>query len=158
MVFIDTNVWVYALSGQDNAKRGIAIDLIAKSFLNEAICVSSQVLKEFANFAFKKTEKTAAQINAMLSKIASYGFVADTTELVFAGVTGKEEWQVGFYDALIVAAANKAGCSVLYTEDLNDGQVYGNVLAVNPFRAPLRASRGSMPDLNINLDLLRTRP
>ena len=137
MVFIDTNVWVYALSGQDNAKRGIAIDLIAKSFRNDAICVSSQVLKEFANFAFKKTEKTAAQINAMLSKIA------DTTELVFAGVTGKEEWQVGFYDALIIAAANKAGCSLLYTEDLNDGQVYGDVLAVNPFRAPLRPKPSS---------------
>ena len=135
MVFIDTNVWVYALSGQDNVKRRIAIDLIAKSFRNDAICVSSQVLKEFANFAFKKTKKSAAQINEMLSRIASYGFVAETKELVLASVTGKEEWQVGFYDALIIEAANKAGCSILYTEDLNDGQVYGDVLVVNPFRA-----------------------
>ena len=138
MVFIDTNVWVYALSGQDNVKRRIAIDLIAKSFRNDAICVSSQVLKEFANFAFKKTKKSAAQINEMLSRIASYGFVAETKELVLASVTEKEEWQVGFYDALIIEAANKAGCSILYTEDLNDGQVYGDVLVVNPFRANSR--------------------
>ncbi len=134
MVFIDTNVWVYALSEQDHAKKAVAIDLIAKSYRDDVICVSSQVLKEFANFAFKKSAKTAAQINAMLSKMASYGYVSDTKDLIFSGVTGKEEWQVGFYDALIIAAANKAGCSTIYTEDLNDGQKYGNVKAVNPFK------------------------
>ena len=134
MVFIDTNVWVYALSEQDHAKKAVAIDLIAKSYRDDVICVSSQVLKEFPNFAFKKSAKTAAQINAMLSKMASYGYVSDTKDLIFSGVTGKEEWQVGFYDALIIAAANKAGCSTIYTEDLNDGQKYGNVTAVNPFK------------------------
>ena len=51
-----------------------------------------------------------------------------------SGVIGKEAWQVGFYDALIIAAANKAGCSVIFTEDLNDGQKYGNVVVENPFR------------------------
>ena len=51
MVFIDTNVWVYALSGQDHAKREIAIELIARTYRDDMICVSSQVLKEFANFA-----------------------------------------------------------------------------------------------------------
>ena len=134
MVFIDTNVWVYALSEQDHEKKAVAIDLITKSYRDDVICVSSQVLKEFANFAFKKSAKTAAQINAMLSKMASYGYVSDTKDLIFSGVTGKEEWQVGFYDALILAAANKAGCSIIYTEDLNDGQKYGNVTAVNPFK------------------------
>lgn len=133
MVFIDTNVWVYALSGQDHAKRDVAIDLIARSFRDDMICVSSQVLKEFANFAFKKTRKSAAQINAILDKIGSYAFVADTRELVSDAVTGKEKWQVGFYDAMLLAAANKAGCAVVYTEDLNDGQRYDGVVARNPF-------------------------
>lgn len=133
MVFIDTNVWVYALSGQDHAKRRTAIDLISRSYRDDTICVSSQVLKEFANFAFKKTRKTADQINAMLEKIGEHAFVADTKQLVMDAVAGKEKWQVGFYDALMLAAANKAGCSALYTEDLNDGQIYGNVVARNPF-------------------------
>ena len=133
MVFIDTNVWVYALSAQDHAKKKVAVDLIAKSYRDDIICVSSQVLKEFANFAFKKTAKSAVEINAMLSKIGSYTFVADTRELVADGVTGKETWRVGFYDALMIAAANKAGCSTIFTEDLNNGQKYGNVTAVNPF-------------------------
>jgi predicted nucleic acid-binding protein len=132
MVFIDTNVWVYALSAQDHEKKKVAVDLIAKSYRDDVICVSSQVLKEFANFAFRKTAKSAVEINAMLSKIGSYTFVADTRELVADGVTGKEAWQVGFYDALMIAAANKAGCSTIFTEDLNNGK-YGKVTAVNPF-------------------------
>ena len=133
MVFIDTNVWVYALSSQDHAKKNAAVDLIAKSYRDDMICVSSQVLKEFASFAFRKTGKSAGEINAMLSKIGSYTFVADTKELISAGVTGREEWQVGFYDALMIAAANKAGCSAIFTEDLNSGQKYGGVMAINPF-------------------------
>ena len=135
MVFIDTNVWVYALSAQDHVKKSKAVELIAKSYRDDAICVSSQVLKEFANFAFKKTKKSVSEINAMLSKIGSYTFVADTKELIAEGVIGKEMWQVGFYDALIIAAANKVGCTTVFTEDLNSGQKYGNVIAVNPFLA-----------------------
>ena len=133
MVFIDTNVWVYALSAQNHAKKKVAVDLIAKSYREDVICVSSQVLKEFANFAFKKTAKSAVEINAMLAKIGSYTFVADTRELIADGVVGKETWQVGFYDALMIAAANKAGCSTIFTENLNNGQKYGNVTVVNPF-------------------------
>ena len=133
MVFIDTNVWVYALSSQDHAKKKVAVELIAKTYRDDMICVSSQVLKEFANFAFRKTRKSSAEINAMLSRIGSYTFVADTKELVADGVTGRETWQVGFYDALIIAAANKAGCTTIFTEDLNNGQKYGNVVAINPF-------------------------
>ncbi len=133
MVFIDTNIWVYALSSQDHAKKKVAVELIAKTYRDDMICVSSQVLKEFANFAFRKTRKSAAEINAMLSRIGSYTFVADTKELVADGVTGRETWQVGFYDALIIAAANKAGCTTIFTEDLNNGQKYGNVVAINPF-------------------------
>ena len=87
-----------------------------------------------ANFAFKKTKKSAAQINAMLAKIGSYSFVADTKELIYDATTGKEKWQVGFYDALMLAAANKAGCTAIYTEDLNDGQVYDTVKTINPFK------------------------
>jgi len=133
MVFIDTNVWVYALSEQDHAKKKIAIDLIVESYLHDCICVSSQVLKEFANFAFRKTSKSADAINAALRKIAAYAFVPDTKELIHEGVIAKETYQLGFYDALMIAAANKSGCKVLYTEDMNDGQTYGSVNVVNPF-------------------------
>ena len=55
-VFLDTNVWVYALSGQDHVKRASAIALITQAFRDDTICVSSQVLREFANYAFKSRD------------------------------------------------------------------------------------------------------
>lgn len=134
MKFIDTNVWVYALTEQDHAKKKIAAELISKTYLEDTICVNAQVLKEFANFAFKRTKKSADEINAMLKKMASYSFVPDTKELVMQAVILKERYDVGFYDSLMLSAANKAKCDVIYTEDLNSGQKYGTVTAINPFK------------------------
>ena len=104
MKFIDTNVWVYALTEQDHARKKIAAELISKTYLEDTICVNAQVLKEFANFAFMQA------------------------------VALKERYDVGFYDSLMLSAANKAKCDVIYTEDLNSGQKYGAVTAVNPFK------------------------
>lgn len=134
MKFIDTNVWVYALTEQDHAKKKIAAELISKTYLEDTICVNAQVLKEFANFAFKRTTKSADEINAVLKKMASYSFVPDTKELVMQAVVLKERYDVGFYDSLMLSAANKAKCDVIYTEDLNSGQKYGTVTAINPFK------------------------
>ena len=134
MKFIDTNVWVYALTEQDHAKKKIAAELISKTCLEDTICVNAQVLKEFANFAFKRTKKSADEINAMLKKMSSYSFVPDTKELVMQAVALKERYDVGFYDSLMLSAANKAKCDVIYTEDLNSGQKYGAVTAINPFK------------------------
>lgn len=134
MKFIDTNVWVYALTEQDHAKKKIAAELISKTYLEDTICVNAQVLKEFANFAFKRTKKSADEINAMLKKMSSYSFVPDTKELVMQAAALKERYDVGFYDSLMLSAANKAKCDVIYTEDLNSGQKYGAVTAINPFK------------------------
>ena len=134
MKFIDTNVWVYALTEQDHAKKKIAAELISKTYLEDTICVNAQVLKEFANFAFKRTTKSADEINAVLKKMASYSFVPDTKELVMQAVVLKERYDVGFCDSLMLSAANKAKCDVIYTEDLNSGQKYGTVTAINPFK------------------------
>lgn len=134
MKFIDTNVWVYALTEQDHARKKIAAELISKTYLEDTICVNAQVLKEFANFAFKRTKKSADEINVMLKKMASYSFVPDTKELVMQAVALKERYDVGFYDSLMLSAANKAKCDVIYTEDLNSGQKYGTVTAINPFK------------------------
>ena len=134
MKFIDSNVWVYALTEQDHARKKIAAELISKTYLEDTICVNAQVLKEFANFAFKRTTKSADEINAVLKKMASYSFVPDTKELVMQAVVLKERYDVGFYDSLMLSAANKAKCDVIYTEDLNSGQKYGTVTAINPFK------------------------
>jgi len=54
---------------------------------------------------------------------------------ILAALATEERYQISFWDALIVAAAETAGAQVLYTEDLNDGQRYGQVVVRNPFRS-----------------------
>jgi predicted nucleic acid-binding protein len=54
---------------------------------------------------------------------------------ITAAIQNEERYQISFWDALILAAAESGGAEVLYTEDLNHGQQYGTVLARNPFRS-----------------------
>jgi predicted nucleic acid-binding protein len=46
----------------------------------------------------------------------------------------KERYGVSYWDAAVIASANALGCAVIYTEDLNDGQTYEGVRALNPFK------------------------
>ena len=55
-------------------------------------------------------------------------------EDIVRAIDGSVIWQISFWDALILTAASKARCSIVYSEDLNDGQAYGDVRVVNPFR------------------------
>jgi predicted nucleic acid-binding protein len=52
---------------------------------------------------------------------------------IASAMQNEERYQIHFWDALILAAAESGGAEVLYTEDLNDGQQYGTVLVSNPF-------------------------
>ncbi len=59
----------------------------------------------------------------------------DTNVFVyFRALEVKKEYGLQFYDSLVLATAESYGCDELLTEDLNEGQVYGGVRAVNPFR------------------------
>lgn len=51
----------------------------------------------------------------------------------YCGLQARARWQLSLWDAMIVAAAAQAGAPILYTEDLNHGQFYGSVQAINPF-------------------------
>ncbi len=60
--------------------------------------------------------------------------VEASLKLVQRALEIREAFDVQFFDSLLLASAERAGCCVLYTEDLNDGQLYGSVRAVNPFK------------------------
>jgi len=46
----------------------------------------------------------------------------------------KDRFQVSYWDAAIIAAARACGCTEVLSEDMNDGQMYGSVRVVNPFK------------------------
>jgi predicted nucleic acid-binding protein len=127
-VFIDTNVLLYLLS-TDAAKADRAEALLAAGGV-----ISVQVVNEFAAVALRKQAVDFAELREMLSAIRSVCTVKPvevaTHEL---GLDIAERYRFSIYDSLIVAAAMRAGCSTLYSEDLQSGQKIEGMSIRNPF-------------------------
>jgi predicted nucleic acid-binding protein len=96
----------------------------------------SQVLNEFANVAHRKLSWHWDQIEASLAVVEElFGPVAPLTAAIHAkAVVLARERKLSVYDALIVAAAQDAGCQILFSEDLQHGQKFGTLTVENPFR------------------------
>jgi predicted nucleic acid-binding protein len=60
--------------------------------------------------------------------------VVNTAQSTLRALEIEERYKISFWDALVIHAAETAGAEIIYTEDLSDGQAYGGVRAVNPFR------------------------
>ena len=83
---------------------------------------------------YKKTKRTKREIDAMLDGFVELLAIDVTIDLVRRAMYVKEEYGIQFYDALIVATADKLGCTEIISEDLNDEQVYCGMAVVNPFK------------------------
>jgi predicted nucleic acid-binding protein len=129
--FFDTNVFVYAII-QDDRRSDRAEELIA-----EGGKVSVQVLSEFAAVARKKTKMPWIEIRLALNSIKALcpdplPVTIDTHKEALAIA---EKYGYRIYDALMVASALEARCAILYSEDMQDGQVIDRQLTIrNPFR------------------------
>ena len=73
-------------------------------------------------------------VDEYLEVFSELPVIVPDANLVKRGLAIKSRYQIQFYDAMIVAAAERAGASRLYSEDLNDGQLYCGIRAVNPFK------------------------
>jgi predicted nucleic acid-binding protein len=128
--FFDTNVVLYLLSA-DAAKADRAEELLAMGGV-----ISSQVLNEFASVARRKLGMTWDEIREVLAQVR----VVCPVEALTADTHDKamqlaERYGLAFYDALIVAAASLAGCTTVFSEDMQDGLVIDRQLTIrNPFK------------------------
>ena len=134
--FIDTNVLVYAEASDLPAKQRAALDLLKQLYGQASGVLSTQVLQEYCNVALKKLRMPAQQLRARLDLYEQFEIVQVTPVIVRAGLDLHQTRSLGFYDALIVASAQTAGCNVLFSENLNTGGKMGPVRIVNPFTAP----------------------
>jgi predicted nucleic acid-binding protein len=129
-VFLDTNVLVYALGRQDDRTPA------ADALLAGGGVVSVQVLNELASVARRKLRMPWPEVIAALADIQILcPFPVPTTVAIHdSALTLASRLGFNFYDALIVAAALEAKCNILYSEDLQDGQVIERRLTIrNPF-------------------------
>ena len=133
MEFFGTNIFVYAVSmaPEDQAKRKIARELIAA----HEIALSIQVVQEFINTCSNKSRlgQSREAVLRTVEIMLSYPCAVPSAALVRRAFAIQGRYQISYYDAAILAAATELGCDTVYTEDLNHGQKYGTVKAVNPF-------------------------
>lgn len=131
--FIDTNLLVYADSDDEPHKQQVAAKLLGSLLLHGKGVISTQILNEYANVALGKLKATHARVRQQLLFHRRFEVVNITPEIIDAAVDLHQTRSVSYYDALVLASAHVAGCSVLYSEDMNTGEVVSGVRVVNPF-------------------------
>lgn len=131
-VFLDTNVLVYAFDTSDREKQARALAVLAQ---HPDATISTQVLLEWFAAATRKLTPPMPPATAQksLESLAKLSVATADVELVVRAAQTSVEHQLSIWDALVIEAAAIAGCRVLLSEDLNDGQVIRGVRVQNPF-------------------------
>ena len=134
MKFIDTNVLIYFVDGRNQAKQSIARTVIADAIGNPEYVMSLQVLNEFANVSLKKLGMTEDEVRQYIEAFQRMRIVFQQSGWTVRALEIRKLYGLQFYDSLLLAAAEASGCDEFWTEDLNDGQMYCGIKAVNPFK------------------------
>jgi predicted nucleic acid-binding protein len=131
--FVDTNILVYGQDGRDPAKQRRAQQLAAELVESGTGVISTQVMQEFYVTVTGKLRLAPAEAKAVLRTLAAFEIVQVTPGMVQEAVDCAVLNKISFWDALIIVAAETAGCTTLYSEDLGAGQTILGVKVVNPF-------------------------
>jgi predicted nucleic acid-binding protein len=134
MKFIDTNVLIYFVDGRNKTKQSIARVVLANAIGSRQYVISAQVLNEFANVALKKLGMTEDEVRQYVEAFQHIRIVFQQGGWTVRALEIRRQYGLQFYDSLLLAAAESAGCDEILTEDLNDGQVYCGIKATNPFK------------------------
>ena len=133
--FLDTNVLVYGYDRRDPAKMARALDLLSDAIESGTGVVSAQVLSEFFNVVTRRLPDPLSfeVAGTIVGEVAAMPVVEIDAALVQRAIGVCRRYRISYWDALIVAAAERARCSRILSEDLNPGQSYNGVIVVNPF-------------------------
>jgi predicted nucleic acid-binding protein len=135
LVFVDTNVLVYAYDLSAGEKHERARELVEELWRTRQGCISVQVLQEFFVNVTRKIPNPLALSTAreLVQDLARWKTHAPDERSVLAAIDLHERASLSFWDAMILRSAASLGCETLYTEELNAGQSYDGVVVKNPF-------------------------
>ena len=135
-VFVDTNILVHAHDLVSGIKNERARALVERLWSTGGGVLSTQVLQELCVNLRRKAVKplTIDQTRSMIQDYSNWEIVVNDHNSVIEALAIEAHYQISFWDALIVHAAERAGAAILYSEDLSDGQTYGSVRVVNPLK------------------------
>ena len=134
-VFLDSNILIYLYSKNEPSKRNASINLFKKY-----ICITStQALNEFSNVYLKKYKTSNDEVKRFIINISKSCDVQLITEqIIYNAINFNNKYGYSYYDCLMLASSLDSGCSILFSEDLQDGQIIENKLKIiNPFKDSL---------------------
>lgn len=134
--FLDTNIFVYSFDRTQPQKKDRSLVLIAAALQTGDGLISTQVVQEFLNVATRKfapplqPEDSKLYLQTVLLPLCR---VFPDPAYYETALDILQDTGYSFYDSLILAAAQRSGAAILYSEDFQDGQKVGQVKIVNPF-------------------------
>lgn len=132
--FVDTNVLIYAYDRSAGERHTRAKALVSELWRSRRGCLSVQVLQEFyVTGARALIDAAPGDLRVILNDLALWHVHTPVAADVLSAVDLHERYQVSFWDAMILQSAARLGCSMIWSEDLNTGQLYQGVRVLNPF-------------------------
>lgn len=134
--FCDSNVLVYAYDASAGDKRRAALALMDRLWDSGEGAISIQVLQELYVTLVRKIANplSAQQARGIVEDLTAWRVFQPSPSDVVDAIDASERWMNSFWDAMIITAAQCTGATVLWSEDLNDGQDYEGTIVRNPFR------------------------
>ena len=135
--FLDTNIFVYSFDASAPEKSRRSTELIREAVATRLGIVSYQVVQEFFNVAFRRFAEPMSQSDAeqYLGTVFRPLMAVQSSVMLYQEALALcQRYRFGWFDSLIVAAAQTGECEILYSEDMQHGQKLGNLRVENPFR------------------------
>jgi predicted nucleic acid-binding protein len=135
LVFVDTNVLVYARDSTEPGKQARAAEWMARLWDEGSGRLSAQVLQEYYVTVTRKLDPGMPRAEARedVDALRTWSPLVPDARLLDEAWAAEDRWGLSFWDAMIVAAARQLGCELLLTEDLQDGQELEGLLVRSPF-------------------------
>lgn len=131
--FFDTNVLIYTDDHDDPAKREGALELLARARRDGTGVVSTQILQEYFAVATRKLGVLPTVARRKVELFSRFNLVLVDLPDILSAADLHIVHGASFWDSLVIAAAKRSGCRILYSEDLQAGRSFEGVEIVNPF-------------------------
>lgn len=135
-MFVDTNVLVYAHDLDAGDKHEIAIGVVSDLWESGNGVISTQVLQELYVTLTKKvpSHPKKSQVRRILNNYLAWDLAVNNGQTILQASEIEENYNISFWDAMIVSAAYSKNAAILLTEALNEGQLIEGIKIVNPFK------------------------
>lgn len=131
--FIDTNILIYTDDSTEPKKQKVAMQLIESGWHNGNAVLSTQVLQEYFSAATRKLGIPADKAQRKIELLSHLEIASIEHQDIIRAIELHRLHSFSFWDALIVRMAQKAACTVLYSEDMQNGRKIDGVRIINPF-------------------------